>query len=105
MIISRIVNYLSWLPFSTAGAIKDCLVGEKELAQYFLSILNRSDEYKKWEKLSTEENEISTIDQRVGCLGSSELDSRQKRQYPTDHTQVREFKLPNKSTILYAQSY
>ncbi|XP_010662217.1 DAR GTPase 2, mitochondrial isoform X2 [Vitis vinifera] len=69
------------------GAIKDCLVGEKELAQYFLSILNRSDEYKKWEKLSAEENEISTIDQRVGCLGSSELDSRQKRQYPTDHTQ------------------
>ncbi|RVW39319.1 DAR GTPase 2, mitochondrial [Vitis vinifera] len=60
------------------GAIKDCLVGEKELAQYFLSILNRSDEYKKWEKLSAEENEISTIDQRVGCLGSSELDSRQK---------------------------
>ncbi|KAL6320930.1 hypothetical protein AAG906_010739 [Vitis piasezkii] len=75
------------LTFLMLRSIKDCLVGEKELAQYFLSILNRSDEYKKWEKLSTEENEISTIDQRVGCLGSSELDSRQKRQYPTDHTQ------------------
>lgn len=60
-----------------AGAIKDCLVGEVELAEYFLSIFNLSDEYKKWAKLSLS-----------GADDSSELERRQKRQYLTDHTQV-----------------
>ncbi|XP_009791129.1 DAR GTPase 2, mitochondrial [Nicotiana sylvestris] len=58
------------------GAIKDCLVGEVELAEYFLSIFNLSDEYKKWAKLSLS-----------GADDSSELERRQKRQYLTDHTQ------------------
>lgn len=88
MIVSKMLNSLNWLPFLTAGAIKDCLVGEKELAQYFLATLNLSDEYKKWENLSTEENERSTTDQRLGFLGRSELDAKRKKQYPTDHTQV-----------------
>lgn len=60
-----------------AGAIKDCLVGEVELAEYFLSIFNLSDEYKKWVKLSLS-----------GADDCSELERRQKRQYLTDHTQV-----------------
>nr|XP_009791131.1 PREDICTED: mitochondrial GTPase 1-like isoform X1 [Nicotiana sylvestris] len=59
------------------GAIRDCLVGEVELAEYFLSIFNLSDEYKKWAKLSLS-----------GADDSSELERRQKRQYLTDHTQV-----------------
>ncbi|PHT61059.1 hypothetical protein T459_35097 [Capsicum annuum] len=58
------------------GAIKDCLVGEVELAEYFLSIFNLGDEYKKWVKLSLS-----------GTDDCSELERRQKRQYLTDHTQ------------------
>lgn len=60
-----------------AGAIRDCLVGEVDLAEYFLSIFNLSDEYKKWAKLSLS-----------GADDCSELERRQKRQYLTDHTQV-----------------
>ncbi|KAL3651409.1 hypothetical protein CASFOL_004411 [Castilleja foliolosa] len=59
------------------GAINNDVVGELELARYFLSILDSSDEYKKWEKLSG-----------FGANDSiSSLDKRQKGQYPTDHTQ------------------
>lgn len=60
-----------------AGAIRDCLVGELDLAEYFLSMFNLSDEYKKWAKLLLS-----------GADDSSELERRQKRQYLTDHTQV-----------------
>ncbi|XP_065865169.1 DAR GTPase 2, mitochondrial [Euphorbia lathyris] len=67
------------------GAIRDCLVGEKELAQYFLAILNLSDEYKKWAKLSTHGNNISYIDHKAEC--SSEGHSGIKRKTLTDHTQ------------------
>ncbi|KAH0733781.1 hypothetical protein KY285_009488 [Solanum tuberosum] len=58
------------------GAIRDCLVGEVDLAEYFLSIFNLSDEYKKWANLSLS-----------GADDCSELERRQKRQYLTDHTQ------------------
>ncbi|XP_065866964.1 DAR GTPase 2, mitochondrial-like isoform X3 [Euphorbia lathyris] len=68
------------------GAIRDCLVGEKELAQYFLAILNLSDEYKKWAKFSTHGNNISYIDHKAEC--SSEGQSGMKRKTLTDHTQV-----------------
>ncbi|KAK7814613.1 dar gtpase 2, partial [Quercus suber] len=37
---------------STPRSIRDCLLGEREIAQYFLALLNSSDEYKKWAKLS-----------------------------------------------------
>ncbi|GFP93896.1 ribosome biogenesis GTPase a [Phtheirospermum japonicum] len=53
------------------GAINDDVVGEIELARYFLSILSSSDEYNKWGKLS----------------GFGAGDERRKGQYPTDHTQ------------------
>ncbi|KAK6143062.1 hypothetical protein DH2020_023410 [Rehmannia glutinosa] len=64
------------------GAIKDDVVGEIELAQYFLSILSLSDEYKKWGKLSGVGNGGVLTNERI-----SSLDKRPKRQYPTDHTQ------------------
>ncbi|KAK9273079.1 hypothetical protein L1049_017886 [Liquidambar formosana] len=69
------------------GAIRDCMVGEKELAQIFLATLNLSDEYKKWAKFSVNENDISSIDNKAWCSGSSELNIKHKKQYPTDHTQ------------------
>ncbi|XP_028098573.1 uncharacterized protein LOC114298237 [Camellia sinensis] len=67
------------------GAINDCLIGEAELAQYFLAILNLSDEYKQWSKLSTTASE-KLSDDKVETLVNSELDKRRK-QYATDHTQ------------------
>ena len=74
--------------FQIAGSIRDCLVGEREIAQYFLAILNSSDEYKKWAKLAMNENDRTFLDLKVEGLSSCELDKKQKRQYPTDHTQV-----------------
>lgn len=64
-----------------AGAIRDCLVGEVDLAEYFLSIFNVSNEYKKWANLSLS-----------GADDCSELERKQKRQYLTDHTQVSSLK-------------
>ncbi|KAK3035473.1 hypothetical protein RJ639_034443 [Escallonia herrerae] len=66
------------------GVIADSLVGESELAEYFLTILNLSDEYKDWEKLSTSESEGLLLDQK---RGGSELKGSGKRQNLTDHTQ------------------
>ncbi|XP_058225047.1 DAR GTPase 2, mitochondrial-like isoform X2 [Rhododendron vialii] len=67
------------------GAINDCLIGESELAQYFLAIHNLSDEYKKWAKLSMNHSEKITVD-GMETSSDSELDKRRK-QYATDHTQ------------------
>lgn len=63
------------------GAIKDSAVGETKLAQYFLSILNSSDEYMKWGKLSGIEIGV------LSSKGGTDLDKSRKKQYPTDHTQ------------------
>ncbi|XP_028079469.1 DAR GTPase 2, mitochondrial-like isoform X2 [Camellia sinensis] len=71
------------------GAINDCLIGEAELAQYFLAILNLSDEYKQWSKFSTTASE-KLSNEKVETSVDSELDKRRK-QYATDHTQVQTF--------------
>ncbi|KAJ4842633.1 hypothetical protein Tsubulata_013325 [Turnera subulata] len=70
-----------------AGSIRDCLVGEKELAKYFLAVLNLSDEYKKWEKLTSYHNDESLEDHKAECLSGSGSDMKQKKHYLTDHTQ------------------
>lgn len=59
------------------------MVGEIKLAEYFLSILSLTDEYKKWGKLSSTETGGVLTNEGIPSLGK-----RQKRQYPTDHTQV-----------------
>ncbi|KAK4397123.1 DAR GTPase 2, mitochondrial [Sesamum angolense] len=64
------------------GAIKDSVVGEIQLAEYFLSVLSLSNEYKKWGTLPGFETR-----QLLSNEGISNPDNRQKRQYPTDHTQ------------------
>ncbi|KAF2321839.1 hypothetical protein GH714_003042 [Hevea brasiliensis] len=69
------------------GAISDSLIGEKELAQYFLAILNLSDEYKKWAKLSALENERSFIDHKEECSSGRQPCMKGERQHFTDHTQ------------------
>ncbi|CAL5423063.1 unnamed protein product [Camellia sinensis] len=71
--------------------INDCLIGEAELAQYFLAILNLSDEYKQWSKLSTTASE-KLSDDKVETSVNSKLDKRQK-QYATDHTQSKKIGL------------
>ncbi|KAI7998490.1 hypothetical protein LOK49_LG10G02646 [Camellia lanceoleosa] len=75
--------------------INDCSIGEAELAQYFLAILNLSDEYKQWSKLSTAASE-KLSDDKVETSVNSKLDKRQK-QYATDHTQFQQhlFELMN----------
>ncbi|KAK8523569.1 hypothetical protein V6N12_048086 [Hibiscus sabdariffa] len=66
------------------GAIRDGLVEQKELAQYFLTILNLSDQYKKWVKYSTNQSRLNL---KEDTSVNSKLDTRQRRQYLTDHTQ------------------
>ncbi|KAL6124617.1 hypothetical protein ACLB2K_077129 [Fragaria x ananassa] len=69
------------------GTIVDYISGEKELAQCFLAILNRSNEYKKWANLSNSENGRTWIDHNIECSNSSK-DIKEKRQYSADHSQV-----------------
>ncbi|TYI68798.1 hypothetical protein E1A91_D08G111400v1 [Gossypium mustelinum] len=70
------------------GAIRDGLIEQKELARYFLTILNLSDQYKKWAKFSTNEDRLlSFIEHKVEDSISSKLEMRQKKQHMMDHTQ------------------
>lgn len=43
------------------GAIADSLIDQSDLARYFLSILNSSDEYKKWAKFSIMDDDEDAI--------------------------------------------
>lgn len=95
---SSISYNLSCYVFSIAGAINDYIVGKIELAKYFLSVLNRSDEYKKWEKFTA----IGNINNENEASASSHMERSRRRQ--NDHTQVTEasglFKMCNSlSTI------
>ncbi|GAB4862036.1 hypothetical protein Ancab_037290 [Ancistrocladus abbreviatus] len=69
------------------GALTDSLAGEEVLSQCFLAVLNSSFEHKKWVKLCTEEEDNSSLDDKVERLGNSELSTTRKRRYSTDHTQ------------------
>ncbi|XP_027912113.1 DAR GTPase 2, mitochondrial isoform X2 [Vigna unguiculata] len=69
------------------GAVGDCLVRRKEVAQYFLAILNSSDQYKKWAKLFMKDNDRSFLNGTTEQLTSSELHMKKKIQFQTDHTQ------------------
>ncbi|OMO86984.1 hypothetical protein COLO4_20833 [Corchorus olitorius] len=68
------------------GAIRDSLVGQKELVQYFLAILNLSDQYKKWEKVLTNRGKLSFAESKQEHSGCSQLEGR-RNQYLMDHTQ------------------
>ncbi|KAI9115949.1 hypothetical protein K1719_012879 [Acacia pycnantha] len=69
------------------GAIKDSLIGTKELAQCFLAILNSSGQYNNWANLSIKDNNRLSLDCTMEFLNSSALCMKQRRQSPTDHTQ------------------
>ncbi|KAI4312617.1 hypothetical protein MLD38_037421 [Melastoma candidum] len=69
------------------GAISDHLVGVKELAQYFLSVLNSSEEYRKWEKLLPRRNDCLVIDSPGVSTSGSHLETKKIRRHPSDHTQ------------------
>ncbi|MBA0610665.1 hypothetical protein Godav_011480 [Gossypium davidsonii] len=78
----------SKLVLTGGGAIRDGLIEQKELARYFLTILNLSDQYKKWAKFSTKEDRLlSFIEHKVEDSISSKLEMRQKKQHMMDHTQ------------------
>ncbi|XP_074312377.1 DAR GTPase 2, mitochondrial isoform X2 [Silene latifolia] len=65
------------------GAIGDSLVGEKLLAQLFLSILNLSNEHHKWEKLSTFKEAPLVKDDITDKPVSNKT---QTKDFSTDHT-------------------
>lgn len=69
------------------GAIGDCLVRRKEVAQHFLAIHNSSEQYKKWAKLSMKDNDRLFLNGTTEQLTSSGLHMKHKNQIPTDHTQ------------------
>lgn len=69
------------------GALVDSSAGEKPLAQYFLSLLNLSGEYHKWEKLSTDEIPISDEDIKTsGYMDCFDLNRTINDEFSTDHT-------------------
>lgn len=79
--------------FSTAGALEDFLIGEYDLARYFLAILNLSEEYKRWEKLKdTLDDTLSSVSLEKHVVGRDTV-QRKLRQYPSDHTQVSSSKI------------
>lgn len=86
-ILKRLRYDMFMFSLPNAGTIIDCFVGEKELAQCFLAILNRSNEYKKWANSSNSENGRTLIDHSLEYSNSSE-DMKRKRQHSADHTQV-----------------
>lgn len=69
------------------GAIGDNMVEKKEIAQYFLAIHNSSEQYKKWAKLSSKDDDSFFLNSTTECLTTSGLQMKQKNQIPTDHTQ------------------
>ncbi|KAG5000336.1 hypothetical protein JHK87_021408 [Glycine soja] len=69
------------------GAIGDCLVRRKEVAQHFLAIHNSSEQYKKWAKLSMKDNDRLFLNGTTEQLTSFGLHMKHKNQIPTDHTQ------------------
>ncbi|URD79882.1 50S ribosome-binding GTPase [Musa troglodytarum] len=69
------------------GAMEDFLIGEYDLARYFLAILNLSEEYKRWEKLKdTLDDTLSSVSLEKHVVGRDTI-QRKLRQYPSDHTQ------------------
>ncbi|KNA20484.1 hypothetical protein SOVF_052040 [Spinacia oleracea] len=69
------------------GALRNSLVGEKALAEYFLCVLNMSYEYQKWEKLSTHELPVSGKDDNVAPNTGSLKNRSSRPEAATDHTQ------------------
>uniref|UniRef100_A0A1D1XTV6 Mitochondrial GTPase 1 n=1 Tax=Anthurium amnicola TaxID=1678845 RepID=A0A1D1XTV6_9ARAE len=68
------------------GAIKDSLVGVCALAQYFLSILNSNDEYKRWESFSSKVNDDGSSSHNKEKILNCDFEQK-KKQWPSDHTQ------------------
>ncbi|CAI0542892.1 unnamed protein product [Linum tenue] len=69
---------------SALGSIKDCLVGEEVLAQYFLAILTLGSEYKKW---TTAGKGCLYSDQKTDDSSGLESAGKGRKHSLTDHTQ------------------
>jgi len=74
--------------FCTPGAIKDSLLGEHKLAQFFLVVLNSAEEYRCWENLKDAVSERSLPEKQGKCSVDSDSYHRSGKQYSSDHTQV-----------------
>ncbi|XP_020575157.1 DAR GTPase 2, mitochondrial isoform X3 [Phalaenopsis equestris] len=69
-----------------AGAIKDSLIGEYNLARFLLAVLSSSDVYKSWEGLKRAWDQVLLSNTQTGKFVDS--DQKRRRQYESDHTQV-----------------
>lgn len=65
-----------------AGAIKDSLLEEYDIAQFLLAIVNSGKEYRKWESLNKPGDNFS-CGNTITFRGQNN-----KSQYASDHTQV-----------------
>jgi len=74
--------------FCATGAIKDSLLGEHKLAQFFLVVFNSAEEYRSWENLKDAVRERPLLEKKGKCLVDSDSDHRRRKQYSSDHTQV-----------------
>ncbi|XP_020575156.1 DAR GTPase 2, mitochondrial isoform X2 [Phalaenopsis equestris] len=68
-----------------AGAIKDSLIGEYNLARFLLAVLSSSDVYKSWEGLKRAWDQVLLSNTQTGKFVDS--DQKRRRQYESDHTQ------------------
>jgi hypothetical protein len=78
-------NYISLLLICVktfAGAIKDSLLEEYDIAQFLLALVNSHEEYRKWENSNQVGDNVS-----FGITGTSKGHDK-KYQYVSDNTQV-----------------
>ena len=80
--LATVYYYLMHTHF-ISGAVKDSLLEEYEIAQFLLSILNTRKEYREWENLNPFGDKSSFSD------AMSTRSHHTKRQYSSDHTQVK----------------
>lgn len=66
-----------------SGAIKDSLLEEHDIAKFLLALLNLRKEYRDWDNLNRMGDKSCLAD------GTSGRSQHTKRQYSSDHTQVK----------------
>ncbi|XP_055960295.1 DAR GTPase 2, mitochondrial isoform X2 [Mercurialis annua] len=83
----QILDAEIYFKLALTGAIQAGLIGYRELAQYFLAVLNLSDEYKKWTMSPTHEKGKSITDNGAESSRDEHQGVEEKKQHLTDHTQ------------------
>ncbi|XP_073002625.1 DAR GTPase 2, mitochondrial isoform X3 [Typha latifolia] len=83
----KVVSDDSGSKLALTGAIKDSLLCEYELAQYFLAVFNSTEQYKQWENFNDRVDCSLSSDIREKIVVDTDTTKRKRRQYSSDHTQ------------------